>query len=856
MLTDLVLSATGARFEALRHSKSRHGRAEDPGPALKRTPRRRPAELSLVLLSDVRYALRRLARDPLFTSVVLVTLGLGVGVNTAVFQAVNELLIKPFPYANPDDLVQVATTIPSRGVAFSQVSAREALDWRTGITAFEDVAVLDNGTFSLSGDGDAEAVRGASASTNLFSVLGVQAALGRTFVPEEGFLGRDRVLVLSHGLWTRRFGADPDVLGRSLTVDGEDRTVIGVLPSTFEDPLGDVGATTGIYVPLALQPAPSWIYSHWLWGIARLEDGASLEQARDELRAHRARLTAEDPEAYPPEVGVAVRSLHDATWGQLKLPLYLGMAAAGFVLIIVCANLAGLLLAQGATRVREVAIRTALGAGRARIVRQILVESLTLSLIGGVLGLAVSALVGRGVQSLADVSAGRLTGWEIDWRVFAFAVGISMLSAVLLGLFPALQLSRSDPQSFLKEGGALGGALQRRRLQRLMVVSQMAVSVILMVGAGLTLESFQKLASVETGFDQEGILTFELRLPAARYADGTKMTAFHEELEANLSAIPGVTAVGAVNKRPLGTRWGCMSFTTSDRPPPPTAMDWPCSESRAGTPDYFEAMGIQVIRGRPFSAADRAGAPPVVLVNETLAAQFWPDSNPIGQEIKWQSDFNDGMAWRRVVGVVEDVKHIGLSRLTTPAIYAPFAQSPDRRMTVVVRSDAALDVLVPEVRARVGDLDSTLPLRDLFTMEEIMKESLAAPLTAGLFLGLLAGAGLLLSLTGVYGVLANAVAQRTSEIGLRIALGADSKTLVGRMVWQGLQMGLAAVVVGLAAAAVLWRLAESLLFEVAAFDGSTFLAVGALLLIVATLASYLPARRAAKVDPLEALRYD
>ena len=859
MLTDLGLSSLRARWEARRRSKQRSDKRRGSHKTPDGTPHRGSAGLSHELMSDIRYALRRLVRDPLFTSVVLVTLGLGVGVNTAVFQAGNQLLIRPLPFADPDGLVALGTTRPSQGVAFSQVSAREVSDWRTDMSTFEDVAMLDEGTFSLSGDGDAEAVRGVSTSANLFSVLGVQPALGRTFVGEEGSLGADRVVVLSHGLWTRRFGADPDVLGRSLTVDGDDRTVIGVLPPTYEDPLPSV-PPAGVYVPLALQPTPPWFYDHWLWGIARLADGASLEQASDELQAHRARMTAEYPEAYPQdpqEVGVAAISLHDAAWGELELLLYLGMAAAGFVLVIVCANLAGLLLARGASRGGE---------------RKYTPVDLPPGQTAGVdAGQALDASASQRRHGQAQDSADQSQRQALDQDLSddlrsrggdphrygrRSCAATSMLSAVLFGLIPALQLSRSDPQAFLKEGGGLGGGIQRRRLQRLMVISQMTASVILMVGAGLTFESFQKLASVETGFDQEDILTFELRLPSAGYARIAEVTAFHEELEASLAAIPSVTAVGAVDKRPLGTRWGCSAFMTSDRPQPINANDWPCGESRATTPDYLEVMGIQVIRGRPFSAADRFGEPPVVLVNQTLVDEFWPDADPIGQEIKWLSDYNDGLPWRRVVGVIEDVTHIGLDRAASPNIYAPFAQSPDRRMTVVLRSDAALDLLVPEVRARVASLDSTLPLRDLRSMEEIMEQALEDPLTAGLFLGLLAVAGLLLSLTGVYGVLANAVAQRRPEMGLRLALGAEAKTLVGGMVWQGLRMGLVAVVLGLMAAALLWRLAESLLFEVAAFDGSTFLLVGALLLAVATLASYLPARGAAKVDPLETLRYD
>ena len=848
------LAATASR---VRGDMRRARRRGSGGSGAQRLEIPAAADLLADLPRDIRLGVTGLLRNPVFSVAVILTLGVGVGANTATFQVINETLRRPLPYPDSDQLVYVTNEAPSLGMVRGKVSPREAADWQASIRGLDDVAILDPELLSLSGDesGDAEAVPGRLTSYNLFTVLDVEPAIGRAFVPEDDRPGASDVVIMSHGLWVRRYGADPSILGRTINVSGSPHIVIGILPEGFEDPLGGLDEPAGLYATLGLDGAQSDAASRWLFGIGRLRDGTSIEAASQEINAHRRALSAEDPDLYPPEMEVGLLSLHAATFEGLRAPFALALAGVGFVLLIVCANLAALLLARGVTRGREVAIMIAMGASRYRILRMILVESLVLAAAGGAVGLAVAGGISAFVERAASDSP-RLTSLNFDLDVFVFVALVSTVCAITFGLLPALSLSKADPQQVLKEGQSLGGGGRERFAQKVLVVTQMSVAFVLMVGSGMVFNSFVALSAVDPGFDREQVVTFEVQLPASRYSDADAMIAFHLDLAESLRALPGVTAVGAVNKRPLGTRWGCSAFLPEGMAVPATNREWPCAEDRSATPGYFESMGIDLKRGRGFRDSDGASDPRVAVVNEALATRLWPGEEAVGKRLRWAWEVNQGAEEREVVGVAENITHISLELSRAPAIYVPYAQRTDRRMTLAVRSSGDPLLLLPSVRAEAGRVDPDLPLRQVSTMDAVVRQRLEGPLTASVFFAVLAGAGLLLSLAGVYALMVGAVATHSREIGLRVALGASRGIVVGSFVKQGARMTAIAVVIGVGGAMLLGQVISSLLFGVEAFAPGTISVAAGLLILVATVAAYLPARRAARIDPMSALRQE
>ncbi len=809
----------------------------------------------LTILFDIRYALRSLAKNPGFAAVAAITLALGIGANTAIFSVVNSVVLTPLAYDAPDQLVRIYGTLASQGVNSGHVSGPDARDWDARSATMSGIATLDWGTADLTGDGDPGVVRAATASANLFTLLGTRPALGRLFVPDDDLAGNERIAVISDGFWRRRFGGDREVIGRTITLDGAQHIVVGVLPPDFEEPSAAGPALMAeVWVPLGTTGVAGSRGTQWLHAVGRLGDQSTLHEAEAELNAIVAALSAEYPTTNAPEAGVRLVSLHESIWGNTTSLLFVLLGATGFVLLIACANIASLVLARGAARSSEMALRTALGAGRWQIVRLLFTESLTLALLAGAAGVITASLLGRWLSTVAEGAVSRVTVAAVDLRVLGFAVIVSIGAAVMFGLFPALSVARTDPQRALKQGGrASGHGKVGRGVRSYLVAGQMALSLVLLIGAGLMVRSVTKLLNVETGFDRQGIFTFQLSLPRARYADVTQISAFQDRLVQRLAALPGVRRAGAVDKLPLGTRWGCTGLAVGDRPIPEGA-NWPCADSRAATADYFDAMGIALLRGRAFNSSDFAGSAPVVVVNETMARQFWPGEDPLGKRVKWVSDVFNERPWRTVVGLVEDVKHRGLERDAQSEVYMPLHQSPDRRASFVVHTGTDNTDVWGLVRSTVYELDPDLPIREARTIDESIAAAVEQPRLAAALFGALAGVALLLSLIGVYGVLAYFVAQRAHEIGVRMALGANRTQVVRLVLRQGMLMATVGLGIGLAAAFGLTRLLAGFLFEVSALDARTFAVTSVVMLGTAGLASYLPARRATRVDPIVALR--
>jgi putative ABC transport system permease protein len=795
------------------------------------------------LLQDLRYAARTLTRSPGFTLVAVFTLALGIGANTAIFSVVNAVLLRPLPYAEPERLASAGWLM--RG---DYLVARERS------RSFEELALYRASVgFNLSAAGEPERVTGAHASPDLFSILGVAPLLGRTLLAHEERPGEDGVVVLSHALWRQRFGGDPAVVGREVMIDSEPRTVVGVMPPGFDFPAGDAL----LWVPLPLDPADPVA----LWGggggqsLGRLRAGVTPAQAQAEIRA----LASEMREANtlwtpPPEYGMEreVTALQEQMVGEVRTRLLVALGAVGLVLLIACANVANLMLARAAARRKEVAIRTALGAGRFRLIRQLLTESTLLALLGGAAGLALAFGGVRLLIGGLPADTPRVAEIGIDVGVLGFAAAVTLLTGLLFGLFPALRTSRQDLHAALRGGrGASEGAGQRR-LSSALVAGEVALAVVLVIGAGLLIRSFWTLLRVDPGFRVESIVSARITPPEIRYGQAAQQRAFYGELLARTEALPGVSGAALVDRLPLVGGFAGLAFEVEGQPfVPGTAA--PMVETRRITPDYLRLMGIPLLSGRPLADADREGAPDVALINEAMARQHWPGEDPVGRRFKpvwWQN------RWITVVGVVADVRQYGLASAVEPEMYRPFAQEPAGTMMLVARTAAEPPVLAANLRSTVAAVDPEVPVSEVLTLEQVVSRSVAAPRFTMLLLAVFAAVALLLGAVGIYGVVAYSVTRRTREIGVRMALGARVEDVARLVIGQGLLLTLVGVAIGLVVALAATRVLSSLLYGIEPTDPVTFLAVPLLLTLVALLASYLPARRATRVDPLVALRAD
>jgi putative ABC transport system permease protein len=803
------------------------------------------------LLRDLKFSVRSLMKRPGLTVIAIVTLAIGIGANSAIFSVVNALLLKPLPFPDPDRIVALWDKVPSRGVERNEVSIANYLDWRAQNKTLEQVGIYSWWSTNLTGSDSPERVQGFQVTANFLDVLGVNPLLGRGFSAEEEQPGKDAVALLTYNLWQRRFGADPNIVNKTISANGISRTVLGVMPPDFNYPKG-----AEIYAPLPMTPELMRNRNnHSYLAIGRLRPGVSLPAAQAEFNTIASQLEKQYPEANTGR-GVVIYPILEDTVRMYSTALWVMMAAVGFVLLIGCANVANLMLARAAGRQREIALRTALGASRWRIIRQLLTESVLLGLAGGALGVLIAYW---GVDLIRTGNPGEAArfaaGWShlgINLPVLAFTFLLSVLSGVVFGLAPAWQLSKPDLNSALKEG-ARQATSTSHRLRGLLVVAEVALSLMLLVSAGLLIRSFLQLVKTDPGFNSDNLLTMNLVLPRAKYKEEPQRIAFYSELVKGVASVPGVSSAALVNHLPLGGSNSSTSFLVEGLPEPPPGQEFD-GRYRVCTPDYFQTMGIPVLKGRSFTVQDRAGAQPVIIVNETLAQKYWPNSDPIGKRMRGTGPLQEN-PWMQVVGVVQDVKH-EMNLPVTADFYVPHAQDGWSSMVLVAKTRVEPAAMAAPIRQQVLALDKDQPVFDVRTMREVRAISLALYSFSSVMLSIFAGVALLLAAIGIYGVMFYAVMQRTQEIGIRMALGARALDVLKLVVKNGMSLALIGVVAGLAGAFALTRLLGSLLFGVTPTDTVTYLIVTLGLLLVALLACYIPARRATKVDPLVALRYE
>jgi predicted permease len=804
------------------------------------------------LLQDLRYAFRALAANPAFTAVAVATLAIGIGANTSIFTAVHHLLFRPYPFLEKSSRLAALWEVGPRGNDHNEVSPADLKDWRANLKSFDHLASHVWWTGNVTGGERPERIQGFQVSADYFETLGLRPALGRTFTPGEDEPGRDRLVVLSWGLWQRRFGGDSAVLGTTVSINGIPRTIIGVMHDGVRYP-----AAAEMWAPYA-PPPETWTrrQSHYLLVTGRLAPGRSIEQARAELATLTAVLATQYPETNR-GWSSNVRPLVRDTTRQIAPMLAVLMAAVGFVLLIVCANVANLMLARATGRGRELSIRVALGASRARIARLVLVESMVLALAGGVGGVLLALFGVDLITSLVPADFRRmLPGFQnfaINGTVLAFSAGLSIASALLFGLVPALRAARGAAgKESLRRGGTTSGR-ERHRLRRGLVGAEVALALLLLVGAGLTLRTFRHLATLEPGFEVQGVALTSLSLPGRGYAEAPDAARFYSRLVERVGALPGVAAAGAANVVPLCSCNETSGFSVIGAPPYPPGegpdVDW-----RVVTPGYLAALRIPLRQGRGFTDADGRDAPGVVIVNETVSRRWFPDGGALGRRLFVGGDTTRPV---EVVGIVGDIRHDGLTRQAPPEIYLPAAQLPSWDMTIVARAEGgeeAAATLLPAVRAAVLEIDPNQPVYDQQTMGNLRSRSV---LQYQFSLRLLAGLGLvalLLAGVGIYGVISQLVAERTREIGIRIALGGDQRSVQRLVVWQGMMPAALGIGVGLLLAPALTLLVRRMLVGISPTDPVTFGSVAVLLLGVALVACWLPARRAARVDPMIALR--
>ena len=816
------------------------------------------------LWQDLRYGARMLMKKPGFTLIAVITLALGIGAPTAIFSVVNGVLLRPLDYKNPQELV----TLLNHGRG--PVSPANFLDFRNNIQSLAQMAAAEAWGGTLASNDRPEAISGLRMSEGLFELLDVQPLLGRTLQSEDFQPGNDHVLVLSRKLWQRAFGGDQAIVGRQVTLSGESYTVVGVMPPQFQFP-PFWSTRAEMWAPLDLRNRATSRGSNSLRVFARLEPDVTLTRAQAEVDALNTRLAQAYPEANT-GLDIRVDRLNEKVVGNVRPALLVLSGAVGFVLLIACANVACLLLARAATRQKEAAVRLALGASRWRLTRQLLTESLLLSLCGAVVGILLAVW---GVDLLTALLAGnsnsfsvrlpRLSEIRVDAAAFAFTLVVTLVTSVIFGLAPALGASKPDLNQVLKESGrgTTGGG---RRLREVLVVSELALALVMLIGAGLLMNSFLKLQAVDPGFNPHNVLTMTTSLEGASQYVGPTREAFYRQLTEGLTALPGVESASEINHLPLaGDKWGTV-LAIEGRPLPPPGEDIEVT-FRVSRPDYFQTMGISLRAGRDFTERDTPEAPGVAILNETLARRYWPEEDPVGKRVTLDDprDSSHAPQWFTVVAVAKDVKQDSWMNAPSNEIYVPFQQSRGffagtarhyASMTVVVRTTVEPQALATAVQETVRTLDRRVPVSNVVSMEQVIGDALWQQRFNLQLIGLFAGVALVLAAVGLYGVMSYSVTHRTQEVGVRMALGAQSRDVVKLVVGQGMKMALLGVALGLLVSVALTRLMTTLLFEVSATDLTTFAVIAVLLILVALLACWIPARRATKVDPMVALRYE
>lgn len=814
---------------------------------------------------DVRYGLRMLRRSPGLTSIAILTLALGIGLTTAVFSLVHAVLVRPLPYADGERMVIVWETL--RDFAAGSASAGHFHDWTEQSTVFEATAAARGATYNLADAGEPERVTGMRVTPDYFRIAHIAPALGRYFTSVDVEAG-ERTVVLSHGLWQRRFGGDPSIVGREIRLSGEPFVVAGVAPSTYAltdpDRVGVVGGFSAqLWTPLTFLPEQRLNYgNHNLLVLAKLKPGISRATAQADLERVTRNIAERNPRAMESR-GVNVQSLREVLVGNARRQLFVLLAAVGFVLLIGCVNIASLLLARATTRGKEMAIRASLGGGQPRIVRQLLTESLMLALAGGLAALIVAELSIRFFVTSGPANVPRLRDAALHPEVLVFAFGITLIAAAVFGTAPAIRAARTDVQRSLRAAGTTSlHGIAHDRVRSVMVVMEIAVTVVLLVGTGLLIRSAVRLQQVPLGFNAHDVLTARLALPAARYREAEVVTEAYRRMLDSLRSTRGVARAGASTNVPLGGNSTDAGVTVEGKTFPPNAL--PSPHIRLVTDDYFEAIGMTIIRGRSLQPSDMGpGAPRVVVINERLAAILWPGEVPLGKRVSgWTA--GPEPEWREVVGVAGDVRTFGQSTPVQPEMFLPYTQAPtgswevfQRSMVLVVRSaEDWPETYAAAMRRAVSAVDPSIPLYDMRTMERLVVNLTAPRRFYMRLILLLAATGLGLATLGIYGVIAYFVTQRTPEIGLRLAIGAERREVVRMVVGHGLRMSLAGIVIGLLAALMFTRVMTSLLYDVQPTDPQTFLSVAGLLVVTSVVASLVPAATAARVDPLVALRYE
>ncbi len=803
------------------------------------------------VVQDLRYGMRGLLRSPGFTAVAVITLALGIGANTVIFSAVSNLVLRPLPFKEPDRIAFLWATDPQRGRDRAEVSYPDFVDWRSQNRTFEDLAAFSPTTFNLTGLGEPMRVSAMRVSASLFSLWGIEPILGRTFRAEEDRPGARHVVMVSHGFWARHSGSRPDAIGQTLMLDGEPHTVVGVLPPGLE--FGNLREIE-MGVPLALDVSQSDRERRFLRVTGRLRPGITLKQAAAELRMIAERLQREFPDTNA-GWGVNVVPLSRELGGpRARLVLALLGLVVLFVLLIACTNVANLLLARATGRQREVATRTALGASRLRLIRQLLTESVLLALLGGAFGLLLAIW---GVDVLIVATRGMnpaINEMVIDRRVLSFTLAITLAMPLIFGLWPAVQLSRTELNEALKEGGSRSrGSGRGHRTRRSLVVSQLALALMLLLAAGLIIRTVTALQQIEEGFDPENILTARLDLPALKYRDESQVSAFFQRLVEDIQQLPGVRSASAVSTLPVADRERVVSFIVEGRPvPSPNERPW--AAFVVVSPGYLETMRIPLLRGRSLSPRDSTGAPAVALISRTMARRYWPDEDPIGKRIRLRN--GDRHSPIEIVGVVGDIRNSDIDAPPLPLMYVPHAQHPQRAMVLVVRTESDPLAMAAAVKREIWRLDKEQPVYEIRSMQQVIYDSLSDTyVVAGLFAAF-ALVALLLAASGIYGVISFSVNSRIHEIGIRLALGAQARDVLAMVMRQGWRLVLVGLLIGLAGGFALARVMTSLLYGITATDPLTWLSASLILAGVALLACYLPARRAMRVDPIGVLRYE
>jgi putative ABC transport system permease protein len=810
------------------------------------------------LMKDVSYGLRSLWRNPGFAIVTLLSLALGIGANTAIFSLVNTVLLRPLSFHEPDRLVMVWEDASFAGFPRNTPAPANYADWKAENQVFEDMAALAVRSFNITGDGEPEKVSAYGVTANLFQLLGIKPSLGRAFLPEDDRPEANKVVVLSYGLWEKRYGGDRGIINRDILLNGEKYAVVGVMPAGFQF----LENYIGLWVPIAFtQKELANRGGHYLTVVARMKPGVTLEQANSNIQTIQQRIER-DHRGEAGRISAFVIPLREQLTGDLRHPLIVLMVAVGFVLLIACANIANLLLSRAAKRHKEIAIRTALGASRGRVVRQLLTESLLLSFVGAMIGLLFAGWSFQFLQQLIPVGMKLSARLSIDPSVLGYTLLVTLITGIVFGLAPALQASKIDLNDSLKQaGGRTGLSAGGNKLRSALVVAEVALALVLLVGAGLLIQTFLKLLNQYSGLQPENVLTLRTQLPLKKYAEHSKRVAFYDEVLQRVKALPGVLSAGYTTSVPLEWKGGTSGFVVEGRSVQEMIAQGLSFDSnhRQVSIDYLRTMGIQLRHGRYFNESDNERSMPVAIINETMARQYWPKEDAVGKRFKL-GDPDENRPWMSVIGVVADVRQMGPDLPVKAEMYLPYQQIKDHIFfsprDLIIRISVEPMSLVAAVRREINAVDPDQPISNIRTVNEILDEETATRRVGMTLLTTFAALALILASLGIYGVLSYFVAQHTAEIGVRVALGAQVTDILGLVIKKGMGLALVGVMVGVAASLALTRLMATLLYGVSPTDPTTFVLIALLLTAVALLACYIPARRAAKVDPMVALRYE